>query len=106
MTSSLRRALVESGVVIPTTLEEVKLAESNCAREVSRDELDASFAKLEQALDGNAPEHSFMHLHQCVMPSTEDGLALAARNGKPLDAETLAKIEDDVSGVIRKPRKP
>ncbi len=104
MTPALRKALVESGAIIPTTPEEVELAESHLTRGVTRQEVEAAFAKLEASLDDIKPAPPFMRLDACVMLSTEE-LALAARNGKPLDAETMAKIEDSVSRVMRNPRK-
>ncbi len=103
MTPALRKALVESGALIPTTAEEVELAEAHLTRAVTRQEVDAAFAKLEAALDDDSPVSSFMRLDESVVSPTDGGLAMAARNGTELDAETLAKIEASVARATHKP---
>lgn len=103
MTPALRKALVESGALIPTTAEEVKLAETHLTRNVTPQEVEAAFTKLEAALDDTAPVPLFMHLDECVVPMPESDIAMAARNGAELDAETLAKIEECVARATRKP---
>lgn len=103
MTPALRKALVESGAVIPTTPSEVKLAEKHLKRRVKPNEVEAAFARLEKALDNIAPILEFMQLDKCVMPPAEGGLSMAARNGGELDAETLAKIEESIARATRKP---
>ena len=103
MTPALRKALVESGAVIPTTPSEVKLAEAHLTGNVTRLQVEAAFARLEKALDDIAPAPAFMRLDECVMPPADGGLAMAARNGGELDTETLAKIEESVARATRKP---
>jgi hypothetical protein len=104
MTPALRKALVESGVVIPTTPTEVDLAEARLTRKVTPKEVEAAFARLEKALDELSPAPAFMRLDECVIPPADRGLAMAARNGSELDAETLAKIEETVVRATRKPQ--
>lgn len=103
MTPALRRALVESGALIPTTPEEVELAEAHLTRDVTRHETETAFAKLEATLDDTSPASPFMRLDDCVVPATESDFAMAARNGTELDAETLARIEESIARVTRKP---
>src|SRR5262245_38167468 len=103
VTPALRKALVESGAIIPTSPEEVTLAENHLTRTVTPQEIAEAFSKLEAALDETSPPSPFMQLDECVVPPTGDGLAMAARNGVELDADTLAIIEDVVAHAKRKP---
>ena|SRR5216684_745708 len=102
MTPALRKALVESGVVIPTTPSEVELAEAHLRRNVTPQEVEAEFARLEKALDDITAAPAFMRLDECVIPPADSGLGMAARNAGGLDAETLAKIEESVARATRK----
>ena len=103
MTPALRKALVESGALIPTTPAEVELAEAHLTRHVTAQEVDAAFAQLQKALNDTSPDPAFMQLDESVIPPADSGLAMAARNGDKLDAETLAKIEESVARATRKP---
>lgn len=103
MTPALRKALVESGALIPTTPEEVELAEAHLTRDVTRQETEAAFAKLEAALDETTPAPQFMRLDDCVVAAKDSDFAMAARNGTELDAETLARIEESIARATRKP---
>lgn len=53
LTPELRKALVELGVITPTTPDEVKLAEARMQR---KRELDAAWEQLEKSLDTEEPE--------------------------------------------------
>ncbi len=53
--------------------------------------------------NGITPDPAFVRLDECVIPPADSGLAMAARNGGELDAETLAKIEESVARATRKP---
>gem|GEM_PF-6060042 len=44
-----------------------------------------------------------MRLDEAFVGLADNELAMAARNGGDLDAETLARIERDVADAIRKP---
>jgi len=73
--SELHKALIECGAVIPTTPEEVLLAERHHKAKTSPEQIEAAFQKLE----------------------------MAPRNGQELDETTRAKIEASVEKVLRKP---
>jgi hypothetical protein len=103
MTPALRKALVESGALIPTTPREVRLAETRGECHLTQKEISESFAQLEKALDGASSDPAFMRLDESVTAPAGNGLAMAARNGDALDAETLAKIEESVNRATRKP---
>jgi hypothetical protein len=62
MTPALRKALVECGVIIPTTSKEVELAEAHLTHMPTPEQVEASFKKLEQMLAGDSPARSFMRL--------------------------------------------
>ena len=102
MTPALRKALVEIGAVIPTTPQEVKLAEAQLGPEPPRSEVDAAFVAVLHALDDTKSSKPFMQLDESVVAAADNELAMAARNGTELDAETLAQIERDVAAVTRK----
>lgn len=103
MTTALRKALVECGAIIPITPDEVELAQRHLTPTPTPNQVDAAFARLEATLNDGRITLSFMNLDDCVVPPTNGGLAMAARNGTELDAETLAKIEKSVSDATRKP---
>lgn len=103
MTPALRKALVELGAVIPTTPQEVKLAEAQLGPEPLRSEVDAAFADILHALDDTQSRKPFMQIDEILIAAADSELAMAARNGTELDAETLAQIERDVAAAIRKP---
>ena len=103
LTPALRKALVELGAIIPTTPEEVELAEAHLTDGTTHEEAEASFKKLEQILDDDSLAPAFMHLDESVASPTDCGLSMAARNGDELDAETLARIEESVARATRKP---
>ena len=105
LTPALRKALVELGTIIPTTPDEVALAEAHLTDGTTPEEVEASFKKLEQILDDSlAP--AFMRLDESVVSPTDCGLSMAARNGDELDAETLARIEESVARATRKTPRP
>lgn len=105
MTPALRKALVETGAIIPTTPGEVRLAQSALARYPNQQEVDAAFVKLEQALGDTSPA-PFMQLNDCVAPSADGGLSMAARNGEELDPDTLARVEESIAQAARKSSQP
>ena len=106
MTPALRKALVEIGAVIPTTPQEVKLAEAQLGTEPLRSEVDAAFAAVLHALDDRESSRPFMRLDESDIAASNNELAMAARNGTELDAKTLAQIERDVAAVTRKAPQP
>lgn len=100
LTPALRTALVELGAIIPTTSEEVELAEANFTDGTTAEEEAAAFQQLQRELNGDAPSHSFMKLN-VSFPARKDGtLSVAARNGEEIDVETRARIERSVDRVI------
>lgn len=103
LTPTLRKALVELGFILPTTPEEVGLAEAHLTDGTTPEEVEASFQKLEQMLDDESLAPSFMRLDESVVSPTNCGLSMAARNGVELDEETLARIEESVARATRKP---
>lgn len=100
-TSALRKALVEIGALIPVTPEEVKLAEARLTDGTTPEEVEASFKKLEETLDDNAPV-PFMRLHESVQLPSEDCVSMVARNAANLKTETLARIAHVVASETGK----
>ncbi|WP_395741687.1 hypothetical protein [Prosthecobacter sp.] len=101
----IRKALVEIGAVIPTTVSQVSLAERHMDCQVSQSQIDASFAQIEQMLTWQSSAKTAVP----VMRYTTDaasftGLALAARNGSEIDEATRSKIEADIADANRKQR--
>lgn len=103
LTPVLRKALVEIGALIPTTSEEVQLAEAHLGSEPTRAEVADAFENVQRLLHGKADSPAFMRLDESIVVSADNELAMAARNGTALDAETRAKIEQDVAAATRKP---
>jgi hypothetical protein len=101
LTPVLHRALVEIGALIPTTPEAVELAETHVVLNSPPTEVSKAFERVLGLLNGTSKQPPFMRLDDCVAPLTEERLALAARKGRELDAETLAKIERDVAEATR-----
>ena len=100
----LRKALIECGAVIPTTPDEVLIAERQHQIKTAPAQIDTAFRKLEKALADPTTDLSFAQLNDSLkMPKNED-LAMAARNGSELDEETRAKIEGSITKALRKPR--
>lgn len=99
----LRKALIECGAIIPTTEEEVLLAERQHKVKVTPSQIDAAFRKLETALDDPTTEVSFAHPNESLLTRNHEDLSMAARNGDELDEETRAKVEATVERVLRKP---
>jgi hypothetical protein len=102
--SGLRKALIECGALIPTTPEEVLLAERQLKIRTTREQIKAAFSELERALDDPTAEISFARLDDSVSVVKNQDLAMAARNGMELGDETRAKIEDSVDKALRKPQ--
>lgn len=102
MTPALRKALVEIGAVIPTSIQEVKLAEAQNGPEPERAEVEAAFDAILYALDSTESNKPFIRLDESFSATSSNNLALAARNGGELDAETLAQIEIDVANALNK----
>jgi len=103
MTPALRKALVELGASIPITPQEVELANAQLGSEPSRSEIETAFEAVLHAIDETQPSRPFMRLDEAFVGLADNELAMAARNGGDLDAETLARIERDVADAIRKP---
>jgi hypothetical protein len=101
--SELRKALIECGAVIPTTPEEVLLAERQHKVKAPPVQIEAAFKKLELALDDPTDDLSFAKLNDPLLTMQNEELAMAARNGTELDEETRAKIEASVQKTLRKP---
>jgi len=100
LTAALRKALVEIGALIPTSPEEVELAEKHLTDGTTAEQVEASFRKLEEILDDDLVTSPFMQLHESVALPAEGCVSVAARHGPPnLGRETLAKIVDDVAGT-------
>lgn len=104
MTPALRRALVEIGAVIPTSIQEVKLAEAKNGPEPGSGEIEAAFDAVLYALDSTESTKPFIRLDESFSAASSNNLALAARNGNELDAKTLAQIESDVANALNKNR--
>lgn len=101
LTGPLRKALVELGILIPTTPEEVALAERHLTNATTPEQIEASFDRLEATLDDDSCATAFMQLHESILLPTEGCISMAARHGIPnLKAETLAKIGLAVGGAI------
>src|SRR5690242_1663194 len=105
LTQTLRKALIESGAIIPVTPEEVELAERHLTGGVTSRDVDAAFIKLEKSLQNLSPV-SFMQLEETIAIPIKNDFAMAARNGEELDAETMAKIENTVNQIIGKSKPP
>ena len=103
LTPELKRALVEIGAIIPTTTEEVELAEAQYTSEPSSAKVNAAFEKVLFLLAEEAPAEGFIQLPTVTASTTGCELAMAARNGGELDADTLAKIEQDVARATQNP---
>ena len=101
--SELHKALIECGAVIPTTPEEVLLAERHHKAKTSPEQIEAAFQKLEMALEDPADDLSFAKVNDVLITMQNEELAMAARNGQELDETTRAKIEASVEKVLRKP---
>jgi hypothetical protein len=101
--SELCKALIECGAVIPTTPEEVALAERQHKVKASPAQIEAAFKKLELALDNPTDDLSFAKINDALQTIQNEDLAMAARNGTELDEETRAKIEESVQKTLRKP---
>lgn len=99
----LRKALIECGAIIPTTPEEVLLAERQHKAMISPAEIDAAFKKLELALNDPTDDLSFAKVNDVLVTMQNEDLAMAARNGEELDEETRAKIEKSVQKFLGKP---
>jgi phage-related tail fiber protein len=95
LTPALRKALVELGTIIPTTPEEVELAEAHLADEATPAEVQAAFEKLERQLAADESETLAIRLAK--------PFSAAADSGRKLDAETLAKTDVDVATAAKKP---
>lgn len=104
LTPELKQALVEIGAVIPTTAAEVALVENKFTTALPKTEVNAAFDTVLRMLDSDASSEAFIK-PVAMSASGNHELALAARNGVTLDADTLAKIEADVAHAIQKPNK-
>jgi hypothetical protein len=102
--TELRKALVESGAVIPTSPEEVVLAEKHFRIKTVPSEIDAAFNKLEEAFNNPDDDLSFIKLSTSFMTLKNEDLAMAARSGTEIDDETRAKIEETIKKVLQMPR--
>jgi len=102
LTPELKTALVEIGAIIPTTAAEVALVENKFTAALPKPEVNAAFDAVLRMMDGDASSEAFIK-PSAVSAVGDYELALAARNGNALDAETLAKIEADVAQATRKP---
>ena len=102
--SDLRKALIECGALIPTTPDEVLLAERQLKVRTTPAQIKAAFSELEKALDDPNTEISFVRLDDSISVVKNQDLAMAARNGTELGDETRAKIEDSVDKALRKPQ--
>ena len=101
MTPALRKALIESGALIPTTPNDVVLAQRLIDSRVSPEIIAAAFARLERLIDDAETNSTFIKIDG---PMVSDGLqSMAARNGEELDAETLAKLDQAITEAIDKP---
>jgi hypothetical protein len=98
LTPEIRKALVEFGAHIPTTPEEVELAEAHLTLKLSSAQLDEAVARIEKK-NSNSATLSFICLTKSTPPT--DGLALAARNGKKFTPETIKKIESSIDLAAR-----
>lgn len=104
LTPELKQALVEIGAIIPTTAAEVALVGNKFTAALPNSEVNAAFDAILRMMDADASTDTF--IKPVVMSVVDDyELAMAARNGHALDAETLAKIEADVARATRKPDK-
>lgn len=105
LTPELKQALVEIGAIIPTTAAEVALVENKFNSALPKAEVSAAFDAVLRMMDGDRSSKGF--IKPIALPAAGDyELAMAARNGHALDAETLAKIEADVAKATRKHDKP
>ena len=105
LTPEIRKALVEIGAVIPTTVAEVALAERHLDCQVSLSQIDASFAQIEQMLAWqSSPNTGAPVMRYTTNAASCTGLALAARNGTEIDEATRAIIEADIAEATNKQR--
>jgi len=95
----LHKALIECGAVIPTTPEEVALAERHLKTKVLPSQIEAAFSKLEESLDKPGDNLDFVKMNPIAVLYDTPGLALAARNGTELDEETKAKIDQTLKKI-------
>ncbi len=102
LTSALRKALVEIGILIPRTAEEVTLAEACITDGTTPEQVASSFEKLERMLDSSSTAPAFMRLRESIADLREGGLSMAARKGATLDAKTRAKIEETIARITGK----
>ena len=102
--SDLRKALIECGALIPTTPDEVEVAEKQLEIRATPAQINAAFSELEKALDDPASEICFLKLSETLSVLRNEDLAMAARNGNELAEETRAKIEKSVDDALKKPQ--
>ena len=103
LATELRRALVECGAIIPTTPEEVALAEKHQKLDLSPTQIDIAFGELEKAINNPEVDLSFVKLNASILPIETGELSMAARNGCEIDESTRAKIEETVNKILEKP---
>jgi hypothetical protein len=96
MTPALRKALIESGALIPTTPTEVRLAQRFLTESLTPDQIDAAFSKLDSMLETDSPAPPFIELDEPLPSPGGQGMASAARNGSELSESLLARIDEDV----------
>jgi hypothetical protein len=102
--SDLRKALIECGALIPTTPEEVEIAEKQLEIRATPAQINAAFSELDKALDDPITEIKFVKLNRSLSVSRDEDLAMAARHGNDLAEETRAKIEKSIDDALKKPR--
>lgn len=98
LTVALRKALVEIGALIPTSPEEVKLAENHLTIGTTPEQVELAFKKLEEKLSDPFVS-PFMRLHESVLLPDEECVSVAARGAKNLKRETLKKVANAVAGL-------
>jgi len=102
--STLRKALIECGALIPTTPDEVEIAEKQLEIRATPAQINAAFSELEIALDDSTSEINFVKLSESISGMKNEELAMAARNGNELAEETRARIEKSVDNALKKPQ--
>jgi hypothetical protein len=102
--SDLRKALIECGALIPTTPNEVEIAEKQLEIRATPAQINASFREIEKALDDPTTEIEFVKLSESLSVLRNEELAMAARNGNDLAEEIRAKIEKSVNNALKKPQ--
>ena len=96
--------MIECGALIPTTPNEVEVAERQLEIRATPAQINAAFSALEKALDDPTAEINFVKLSESLSIEKNQDLAMAARNGNELADETRVRIEKSIDNALKKPQ--